>query len=122
MARAAVFVLACVDARPMGATIDGLPVALMEAMAAGRAVVSTRVAGIPELIEDGVSGVLVAPGDEEALADAIERLARDPASRTALGRKARERVVQRFRLSRNTRAFAQLFDESAELRTDGVGS
>ena len=66
--------------------------------------------------------MLVAPGDEEALADAIERLARDPASRTALGRAARERVVQRFRLSRNTRAFAQLFDESAELRTDGVGS
>ena len=54
---------------------EGLPVVLMEAMATGRPVVATRITGIPELVEDGVSGFLVAPGSVEQLVGALERLA-----------------------------------------------
>lgn len=64
---------------------EGLPVAILEAMAAGLAVVATPVGGIPELIEDGVNGFLVEPGDYRALADRIVLLVRDPALRVCMG-------------------------------------
>jgi len=64
---------------------DGLPNVLMEAQSQRLAVVATRVAGIPELVRDGETGLLVPPGDAGDLARAIERLARDPAERTRLG-------------------------------------
>ena len=57
---------------------EGVPVALMEAMASCRPVIATRVGGVQELVEDGVSGRIVAPGDVEALAEAITDLAADP--------------------------------------------
>jgi glycosyltransferase involved in cell wall biosynthesis len=63
---------------------DGLPVSLVEAMAVGVPVVTTATAGIPELVEDGVSGVLVAPDDPAALAAALARVLRDPALRRDL--------------------------------------
>src|SRR5512133_751633 len=61
--------------------MDGIPVALMEAMATGCPVVSTRVSGIPELVEDERTGLLVEPRDAAQLADAIQRLLADPALR-----------------------------------------
>jgi len=64
---------------------DGLPNVLMEAQSQRLAVVATRVAGIPELVRDGETGLLVRPGDAPGLARAIARLARDPAERTRLG-------------------------------------
>jgi glycosyltransferase involved in cell wall biosynthesis len=72
--------------------VDGLPNVLLEAMAAGRAVIASRVAGIPDVVEDGRHGVLVAPGDVAALAEALRALAADPARRARLGAAARERV------------------------------
>lgn len=75
---------------------DGIPVALMEAMASGAAVISTTVSGIPELIEHERDGLLVPPGDALALADAIERLLRDAALRRRLGEAARLRVQREF--------------------------
>lgn len=75
---------------------DGIPVALMEAMASGCTPVSTRVSGIPELIEDGVGGVLVDPGNVDALADALQRLLGDAALRRHLAVGARERVEHEF--------------------------
>jgi colanic acid/amylovoran biosynthesis glycosyltransferase len=109
-AEASVFVLACVDSREQGEHMDGIPVALMEAMASGVPVVSTRVAGIPELIEDGVSGALVPERDDEALAGVLRRLAAAPELREALGRAARERVESSFDLHENMRRFAALFE------------
>jgi glycosyltransferase involved in cell wall biosynthesis len=67
-------------------------VALMEAMAAGVPVVSTRLSGIPELVEDGVSGLLAEPGDAAGLADALARLLADPALAARLADAARTRV------------------------------
>lgn len=66
---------------------EGMPVAVIEAMAAGLPVIATRVGGIPELIDDGVEGYLVAPGDVEALADRIARLIRDPSERQRMGKR-----------------------------------
>ena len=75
---------------------EAFGLAVLEAMADGRAVVATRVGGIPEIVEDGVSGVLVPPRDEAALADAMRRLLDDPALAARLGEAARTRARTRF--------------------------
>lgn len=72
--------------------VDGLPNALLEAMAAGKAIVASRVAGIPDVVSDGVEGVLVPPHDAASLKDALLRLARDSGRRAALGDAARLKV------------------------------
>jgi colanic acid/amylovoran biosynthesis glycosyltransferase len=98
---------------PSGKT-EGIPVALMEALAAERAVVASRLSGIPELVADGETGLLVEPGDPVALANAIERLAGDPALRSRLGRSGRDRVLREFDLRLNTAALAERFRASVE--------
>lgn len=75
---------------------DGLPNVLMEAQALGLPCLATRMAAIPELIEDGTTGVLVPPDDAPALAAALESLLRDPARRAALARAGAERVRSAF--------------------------
>ncbi len=67
-----------------------------QAMAAGKPIVASRIGGIPETVRNGVSGIIVEPGDVEQLAEAIVRLARDPSLREQLGRAGRERVVCEF--------------------------
>ena len=93
---------------------EGIPVALMEALAAERAVVASRLSGIPELVVDEGTGLLVEPGNPIALADAIERLAGDPGLRIRLGRAGRELVLAEFDLRRNTAILADRFRESIE--------
>ncbi len=88
---------------------EGLPVVLMEAMAMEAPCVSTNVAGIPELIGDGVEGLLVAPSDEGELAAAIARLMDDPDLRRRIGAAARERVLREYDLTQNTRRLADVF-------------
>jgi glycosyltransferase involved in cell wall biosynthesis len=77
---------------------EGIPVSLMEALSYGVAVVATRTGAISELIEDGVSGLLVPPGDPVALGDAIHLLLTDPVRCGEFGRKGREVVAKRFGL------------------------
>ena len=88
---------------------EGIPVALMEAMASGLPVVSSDISGIPELVEPGVSGLLVPSGDPLALADALERLANDPGLRERMGREGRRRILTEFDLESNTRRLLNLF-------------
>lgn len=75
---------------------EGFPRTHLESMSLGVPVVGTRIAGVPEQVEDGVTGTLVAPGDPVALADALEPLLADAALRARMGAAGRERVRQRF--------------------------
>jgi glycosyltransferase involved in cell wall biosynthesis len=75
---------------------EGVPIVLMEAMASELPVVATGVMGVPELVEDGRSGLVVPPGRPDALADALAQLLDDPALRSELGRAARERVRSEY--------------------------
>lgn len=81
---------------------EGLPVSLMEAAAAGLPLIGTRVGGIPELIEDGVNGILIEQGNGTQLAAAIELLATNPALRAQYAIAARETAYARFDMNRQT--------------------
>jgi glycosyltransferase involved in cell wall biosynthesis len=89
---------------------EGIPVVLMEAMSCGLPVVASRLSGIPELVEDGVSGLLAEPGSPDGIADALMRLAHDPELRDRLGRAGRERVVADFDIRVNARRLAARFE------------
>ena len=88
---------------------EGIPVVLMEAMAVGVPVVASQISGIPELIDDGVSGLLVPPRDHRLLAEAIERMYRDPALSQQLATAARQKVKAEFNLHRSAERLAQRF-------------
>jgi len=106
--RADVFVLPCMIAS--NGDMDGIPVSLMEAMAMEIATVSTYVSGIPELIEDGQSGLLVKEKDAEALADALQRLLEDDELRTRLGKNGRQKVMEEFNIDKSAAQLATLFE------------
>jgi colanic acid/amylovoran biosynthesis glycosyltransferase len=80
---------------------EGIPVALMEAMACGLPAVASRLTGIPELVADRITGRLVPPGDPASLADAIQELAQQPALRDRWGQAARQVIERHFDLRRN---------------------
>ena len=88
--------------------MEGIPVALMEPLACEVPVVSTRISGIPELVEDGVTGLLVPPADATALANALERLVQEPDLGRQMGRAGREKVLREFDLSKNAAKLAML--------------
>ncbi len=88
---------------------EGIPVVLMEAMALGVPVVSTRIMGIPELIEHGASGLLVSPGRTDELAAALRRLAEDPALRGELARGGRDQIVRNYDLRDSAALLEDLF-------------
>jgi colanic acid/amylovoran biosynthesis glycosyltransferase len=90
---------------------EGMPVCLMEAAACGVPAVATAVGGIPELVEDGVTGLLVLPGDARALAEALERLLRDPELRARLGAAARRRAEERFSVVHQVNRLLALWTE-----------
>jgi colanic acid/amylovoran biosynthesis glycosyltransferase len=102
MAKADIFALA--------SFAEGIPVALMEAMAMGIPCVSTSVAGIPELIRDNVDGLLVPPSSAESFASAIESLVLDHALRERLGTTGRAHVVEHYNLPVNLNLLASKFE------------
>jgi glycosyltransferase involved in cell wall biosynthesis len=88
---------------------EGIPVVLMEAMAMEIPCVATWITGIPELIRDGVDGLLVPPSDEESLAAAIARLMDDPVLRRRIGSAGRCRVIDKYHLGKNVERLAGVF-------------
>lgn len=89
---------------------EGIPVALMEAMACGLPVVSSNMSGIPELVESGVSGVLVPPGDARAIAQVLKRLISDKNCASELGTAARRKILEEFDLRTNAAKLAASFE------------
>jgi glycosyltransferase involved in cell wall biosynthesis len=92
---------------------EGLPLAVLEAMAAGLPVVATAVAGHTDVVEDGVTGALVPADDPERLAAAVAALLPDRARREAMGRAGRVRVAERFDRARMVARIALLYREAA---------
>jgi glycosyltransferase involved in cell wall biosynthesis len=100
---------------------EGLPVALLEAMAAGRPVVATRVGGVPEVVRDGSEGILVPPGDPEALAAAMVTVLADADLRARLGEAARRRAADfdiRRTVRRHEEVYARLLEPADRIPGD----
>lgn len=95
---------------PVTGDREGLPVSIMEASAAGLPIISTYHEGIPEAVEHGVTGLLVNEGDIEAMAEAIVRLAGNPALRKQMGDAARAKILNEFTLERMIRDFRDYMD------------
>jgi glycosyltransferase involved in cell wall biosynthesis len=104
-------IYAVMDVFALPSLQEASPMALLEAMAAGRPIVATSVGGVPEILENGRSGLLVTPGCPVALADGLERLTSDSALRHRLGDAARHRVAERFDISHTVERHAQLYRE-----------
>lgn len=96
---------------------EGVPVSLMEAMAAGVPVISTRIAGISELVEDGHSGYLVAPGNGQQLAERVYRLWADAELRQAFGEAGRQQVSQAFNLAHEVSWLHRIFQATLQEAT-----
>jgi glycosyltransferase involved in cell wall biosynthesis len=109
MSEAAVFAAPCVVGRD--GNRDGLPTTLLEAMALGTPCVSTDVTGIPEVVRDGETGLLVPQNDAAALAAALERLLGDPSLRVTLAARARRRIEEDFDARRNSARVRQILLE-----------
>ena len=88
---------------------EGMPNAILEAMAAGLPVVATNVGGTPEVVVDGETGFLVPPRDPEALANAIKLLIDDPELRKKFGQAGRERVERHFTIQETVRKTEELY-------------
>jgi glycosyltransferase involved in cell wall biosynthesis len=91
--------------------LEGLSNSLLESMAAGLPVVATRVGGTPEIVEDGKTGLLVSPGDPEALAAAISRLLQDRLTAKRLGQSARHQVFSRYSLEQAVSSTERLYHD-----------
>jgi glycosyltransferase involved in cell wall biosynthesis len=102
--------LGALDVCCTSSTYEGTPLALFEAMAAGKAIVSTSVDGCREVLEDGVTGLLVPPADPEALSSALLRCLDDPALRASLAKRARE-ASARYDIAACVAQMQDLYDE-----------
>jgi glycosyltransferase involved in cell wall biosynthesis len=102
--------LRAIDVFVMPSLWEGLPLSMVLAMGAGLPVVATRVAGIPEVVQGGVTGILVAPADVPALGSALARLVADPALRQTMGAAASAFVRPRFGVDTYVAAVADLYD------------
>ena len=111
-------VLAAGDVVVLPSLSEGLPRVVLEALGLGKPVVATRVGGIPEIIEDGRTGLLVSPDDPGALAAAVSQLWRDPAFARRLGDAGREEVRSRFSVEQAVRQTERLYLDLA--RAKGV--
>jgi glycosyltransferase involved in cell wall biosynthesis len=97
-------------------TIEGLPIVVLEAMAQGTPVVASAVGGTPELVEDGVTGLLVAPGDVDGLARALAQVLDDPKLARLLGEAGRRRVREEFSATEAAERILRLYESASTMR------
>lgn len=102
-----IFVLPCIIAE--NGDRDGIPVSIMEAMSLEIPVISTTVSGIPELIDNKISGILIPPKDEKSLSEAIIELCHDKNSRILMGKEGRKVVLEKFNLKKEAGKLSVLF-------------
>jgi colanic acid/amylovoran biosynthesis glycosyltransferase len=107
-------ILAAPSVPTAGGKREGLPVVIIEAMASGVPIVASHLSGIPEIVEDGVTGLTVPPGDEAALADALARLLAGPDEAARLAEAGLARVAASFDLDANARQLISLFTASGQ--------
>jgi L-malate glycosyltransferase len=111
-------ILACCDIAVLPSKAEGLPNAVLEYLAAGLPTVASRVGGNCEIVQDGVTGLLVPPGNSAALAEALLRLLHDPNAAVSMGARAREFVSAHFSFQRMIEKTDQLYSEL--LRSRGL--
>lgn len=107
-------ILRSLDVFAMSSIAEGTPGSALEAMASGLPVVGTRVGGIPEVIEDGVTGIVVPPSNPQAMADALARYVADPQLAASHGRAGRERVHRLYNMAAMVAAYQSLYDMLCE--------
>jgi glycosyltransferase involved in cell wall biosynthesis len=105
--------LEALDVAVLSSDFEGSPLSVMEYMEAGLPVVATRVGGVPDVVEDGVTGTLVEPQDPPALALAVAELLRDPTRARAMGEAGRERRRRLFSIAATTAMVERLYEELA---------
>jgi glycosyltransferase involved in cell wall biosynthesis len=105
--------MASADLVILPSVAEAFGLAITEALYLGTPVVATRVGGIPEIVDDGIDGVLVPPGDSAALADSIVDLLNDPARLKRMAGAGRDKVMNRFRFDNMVRAYEELYLEIA---------
>ncbi len=106
-------VMVALDVAVSSSAFEGSPLAVMEYMESARPIVATRVGGVPDLIEDGVNGLLVEPGDVAGLAAAIRRMLADPEAARRMGELGRERRRREFTVELMVRRFEALYERLA---------
>jgi glycosyltransferase involved in cell wall biosynthesis len=104
------------DVFALASFAEGLPGVLMEAMAMEIPCVATWITGVPELIRDGIDGLLVPPADPSAMATAISRLMDDPELRRNIGVAGRKRILEKFHLRKNAGHLAGIFGRRTSLQ------
>jgi glycosyltransferase involved in cell wall biosynthesis len=102
-------VLNAADVFVLSSDWEGNPLSVMEAMASGTPVISTAIGGVPELVEDGESGILVPRGDAQALAGAMQYMLENPEVRISMGKASARRAVEHFDVQAMTEAYEQLY-------------
>jgi glycosyltransferase involved in cell wall biosynthesis len=112
--------LAGADVFALASQSEGGPISILEAMAAGLPVIASDVGGVGEIVDDGVTGLLVTPGDPDALAAALQRVLDDAELRRRLGAAGRRRAAERFDVGAQRRAHLELY--ARELARHGAPS
>jgi len=100
--------LSAIDIFVLPSLSEGLPLALLEAAAAGRPLIATEVGGVPEIVDDGVNGLLVPPRDPKSLANAVQSLSHDPERRIKMGEAARKKVEANWSMTSVADAYLTL--------------
>jgi glycosyltransferase involved in cell wall biosynthesis len=106
--------LHAMDCVVLPSIMEGFGFVLVEAMAVGKPVIASRVGGIPEIVEDGVTGILVDPRDSQSLAKHIILLLQDPQRRLTMGRAGKKRVQEHFTSKRMNEQLCEVYNELLE--------